>query len=71
MKTKTYLEKGRWEKAKQSGLEELRSSQSSCTRPKVLVRQRGGHMQLLARWDMMMMIFLARFTTFAIAHISS
>ena len=31
----------------QSGVEELRSSQSGCTRQKVLVRQRGGLMCLL------------------------
>ena len=53
-KTKNYLEKNSWERAKQSGMEELRSSQSGCIRQKVLVRQRGGLMRLLVWWDMMM-----------------
>ena len=52
-KTKKYLEKDSRERAKQSGVEELGGSQSGCTRQKVLVRQRGGLMSKLARWDMM------------------
>ena len=38
---------------KQSWVEELGSSQSSCTRQKVLVKQRGGLMRLLSGWDLM------------------
>ena len=49
-----------WERVKQSGVEELGSSQSGCTRQKVLVRQRGGLMRLLARWDMMMMMMMMK-----------
>ena len=40
---------------KQSRVEELGSSQSGCTRQKVLVRQRGG---LKKRRDMMMMMMM-------------
>ena len=46
--TKNYLEKDSQERAKQSLVEKLGSSQSDCTRKKVLVRQRGGIMHLLA-----------------------
>ena len=41
-KTKNYLEKDCCERAIQSGVEELGSSQGGCMRQKVLVRQRGG-----------------------------
>ena len=76
MKTKTYLKKDCWERTKKGVLEELGNSQSSCTRQKMLVRQHEGLMHLLVWQDMMMMmmmmmIFLPRFTTFAIARISS
>ena len=54
-KTKNYLEKDCRERAKQSRVEELGSSQSGCTRQKVLVRQRGG---LKKRLDMMMMMMM-------------
>ena len=46
---KNYLEKDSQERAKQSWVEKLGSSQSDCARKKVLVRQRGGIMRLLAR----------------------
>ena len=52
---KNYLEKDCRERVKQSEVEELGSSQSGCTREKVLVRQRGGQ---LARQDMMMMMMI-------------
>ena len=45
---KLYLEKDSRERAKQSWVEEL-GSKSSCIKQKVLVRQRGGFMRLLAR----------------------
>ena len=48
-KTKNYLKKDSRERAKQSWVEELGSSQSGCTGQKVLVRQRGGLMRLLPR----------------------
>ena len=54
-KTKNYLEKDYRERVKQSRVEELGSSQSGCTRQKVLVRQRGG---LKKRRDMMMMMMM-------------
>ena len=47
--TKDYLEKDSQERTKQSWVDELGSSQSGCTRQKVLVRQRGGLMRLLVR----------------------
>ena len=47
--TKNYLEKDSQERAKQSWVEKLGSKQSDCTRQKVLVRQRGEIMRLLAR----------------------
>ena len=40
--TKNVLEKDSRERTKQSWVEELGSSQSGCTRQKVLIRQRGG-----------------------------
>ena len=46
---KNYLEKDSQERAKQSWVEKLGSSQSDCTRKKVLVRQQGGIMRLLER----------------------
>ena len=46
---KNYLEKDKQERAKQSWVEKPGSSQSDCTRKKVLVRQRGGIMRLLER----------------------
>ena len=45
--TKSYSEKDFRERVKQSEVEELGSSQSGCTRQKVLVRQRGGLIRLL------------------------
>ena len=53
-----YLEKDSQERAKQSEVVELGSSQSGCTRQKVLVRQRGSLMHLLARRDMMIMMMM-------------
>ena len=47
--TKNYSEKDSQERAKQCWVEKLGSSQSGCTRKKVLVRQRGGIMRLLER----------------------
>ena len=38
-KTKNYLEKDSWERTKQSRVEKLESSQSGCTRKKLLARQ--------------------------------
>ena len=46
---KNYLEKHSQERAKQCWVEKLGSSQSDCTRKKVLIRQRGGIMRLLER----------------------
>ena len=54
-KTKNYLKKDSWERAKQSRVEKPGSSQSGCTRQKFLVRQRRGLICLLAQWDMMVM----------------
>ena len=53
--TKSYSEKDCRERVKQSEVEELGSSQSGCTREKVLVRQRGGQ---LGRQDMMIMMMI-------------
>ena len=52
---KILREKDKQERLKQSGAEKLGSSQSGCTRQKVLVKQYEGLMCLLAQWDMMMM----------------
>ena len=41
-KTKNHLEKDSRERPKQSWVEELESSQSGCTRQRVLVKQREG-----------------------------
>ena len=49
-------------RVKQSRVEELGSRQSGCARQKVLVRQRGGLMHLLAWWDMMMMMMMMMMT---------
>ena len=54
---KLYLEKDSRERAKQSWMEEPGST-SGCTKQKVLVRQRGSFMRLLARWDLMMMMMM-------------